>query len=38
MPFLCEDLGAVVKVELADVLGGEERPLVLAWRRQHRGD
>ena len=35
---LWEDLGTVVEVELADVLGGEERPLLLVRRRQHRRD
>lgn len=36
--FLREDLGTVVTVELDDLLGCEQRSLVLAGRRQHRCD
>lgn len=38
--WLGKDFGAVLKVELGHVLGGEERPVVLVRlrRRQHRRD
>ena len=34
--FLWEDLGAVLEVERGEVLGSEQRPVVLVGRRQHR--
>ena len=34
--FLWEDVGPVLEVERIEVLGGEERPVVLVRRRQHR--
>jgi hypothetical protein len=34
--FLWEDLWAVLEVERGEVLGGEQRPVVLVRRRQHR--
>ena len=33
-----EDLGAVLEVEVVDVLGGKERTALLVWRREHGGD
>ena len=33
--FLWEDVGPVVEVERIEVLGGEQRPVVLVRRRQH---
>ena len=34
--FLWEDVGAVLEVERGEVLGSEQRPVVLVGRRQHR--
>ena len=36
IPLVREDLGPVLEVEVADILGGEERSIVLIRRRKHR--
>jgi len=37
-PYLPEDFGAVLEVEVVDALGGEERTTLLVGRRGHGGD